>query len=101
MAELLDAVRAAVAREAHTATGGRLPVEQLLPLREERREPREVLGDDLPVALADAIAVSQCDRGELFARGGVADRRVMLTTFEPLEQRAVAASDPSDPEPGE
>jgi hypothetical protein len=69
-------------------------------LGEERREDRQVGLDDPAVAGADGLAVAQGDRGEVLARAGVADRRVVLAALEALEQSAVVGGSQPMRRPG-
>jgi hypothetical protein len=61
-AERLHALVAEVAREADAAAGGRLPLEQLGPLGEERLEEGQVLRQCLPRARPQGLAVPERDR---------------------------------------
>jgi hypothetical protein len=89
------------AREADAAALRGLPLEVLGPAGEELGEDGQVGGDDRPVAGADPLPVLEGDRGQVLARTGVADRRVVLAALQALEQRAVAAGQPADPQPGQ
>ena len=101
LVESVDALGAAVAREADRAGRGPHPVEPVGVLGDQRVDERQVRGDDRAAALGERRRRPQGDRAEHLGGRRAAERRVVAHLRDGVEQLAVARREPADPQAGE
>lgn len=87
--------------EADSAGVGRGPIEKIGVAREECAEQREIVVDDLEVAVDEFLAMTEGERGEKFAGCAGADGGVVLERDDLLQEGFVMRGEPGEAQAGQ
>jgi hypothetical protein len=98
-AKRLDPLGPAIARIADDPAIGSVPIEKIGALGEKRRQERQILCGDAPVAHEKPITRLQRDLRQYLARPGAAGREIRSHAVEKTQSVCVAACDPADAQP--